>query len=181
MDRGHTQIATLLLEYMKDYKVSTSLGVGTKKNAASTSISRTGRLSIDVTVSDGTEEADLLAQGLGEEYDTVGEVSLQVNAHLPPSPKSATGTPLKSGVVGELPRPHTQSSPQQTNGKGSGYTQSAHPLYPHQSPLPNKLPPSNGTEMSPGAGQYRVLENPRMRASSEGMLPPTHTSPIQPP
>ena len=92
MDRGHTQIATLLLEYMKDYKVS--VPTSGKKTSASTSISRTGRLSIDIVGND-MEEANRHEQDLGEDYDGIGEISLQVHAHLPPSPKSANGTPLK--------------------------------------------------------------------------------------
>ena len=78
MDRGHTQIATLLLEYMKDYKVSAP--TSGKKTSASTSISRTGRLSIDIVGND-MEEANRHEQDLGEDYDGIGEIGLQVHAH----------------------------------------------------------------------------------------------------
>jgi ankyrin repeat protein len=206
MDRGHTQIATLLLEYMKDYKVSTNLLSGgmAKKNAASTNISRTGRLTIDTVDSHGNgsahvDEEELLAQGLGYDHHDAqygdgegadGEVSLQINSHLPPSPKSAYGTPFKGGggvapPPLELPRPHTQSSPVPS----AGYRKAYH------SPNTSMSTPQkgggaagvNGMELSPGNGGYRVLDRSpiqpggdnRMRASSEGMLPPPHTSPVQ--
>ena len=177
MDAGHQRIASLLFEYMKDYKSTVTSRIS--NNESSPNAKGEVALKIDVTQKASMfNQEDYMDGSERDDESNVGETALDMSrAHLPPSPKNYGGGgrdidgvlrgPVPTSEPYNLPRPHTASSPMLNKRNGLTTT-----------------PPKNGTDMSPSAGPYQVLssnENSgnmnRLRTSSDGRLQKTATSP----
>jgi len=208
VDQGHQQIAKLLLEYTKDYQNASNKGY---KRAAADVVSASSRSplrnSIDnsmLVVSNRTPNAskpsnslrlsvDELAFNYGVEPEETAEVSLNVNAHLPPSPKHTYGTPMGKLAMGSsspygtpsaatLPRPHSGGSspaiqagkrlqPQPTQGQGAYVTGQYSPVTTQGQGayVTGQYSPVTLGGSVAGAGGYALPVGGRSRAASDGM------------